>query len=128
MVTRFYDYQIERNRLRKLLGFAQYGTPSSNIILMRSLGFQVTYGLAKSDGVLRMAIESGIPPICFVQTGALQHWTYSTGHALVVVDITGTHFVVNDPAFAVRPISLPQDEFMLAWSDRDMEYALVWPV
>lgn len=126
MILRYYGFQFGRDALRRLLGFAQYGTPSSNITSLRSAGFQVTFGTAKDDVPLRTSLARGIPPICFIQTGALQHWSYSTGHAVVVVDATETHVVVNDPAFAERPISLPFDEFMLAWSDRDMEYALVW--
>lgn len=127
MVTRYFGYNIGRNRLRTLLNFADYGTPSSNIIHLRTMGFNVQYGKARDELPLYAAIARRVPPICFVQTEALHHWEYSTGHALVVAELSTTNVVVNDPAFALRPIVLPFEEFMLAWSDRDMEYALVWP-
>jgi uncharacterized protein YvpB len=69
--------------------------------------------------------QQGQPVIVFVRTGELPYWTYSVDHALVVVGFGDAELYVNDPHFVEAPIAVPQDDFELAWLERDYAYALI---
>jgi hypothetical protein len=75
-----------------------------------------------------------LPVIVAVRTDDLPHWINrtdlaaeekATDHAVVVVGLDRDNAYVNDPDFEQVPQVIELNEFLLAWSDRDYEYAVI---
>jgi ABC-type bacteriocin/lantibiotic exporter with double-glycine peptidase domain len=125
MVARFYGLSIPKSVLQRTLGYTPIGTPAGNVVNLHRLGFTVQMGYAKNEGVLFAALQNGVPPICMVDTAAFSHWNESAQHAVVVTDLDASAIVLNDPAFARHQIRVDLKEFLLAWSDMDLQYVLL---
>lgn len=125
MVLQYQNIPTRRSTLRRILGTTVYGTPSSNLTKLKSLGLRVIYKQAQDEQELREALARGIPPICLVETENIGYWQGSAGHAVVVVDMNSSAVVVNDPAYADERQTIPLDTFLLAWVERDYLYALL---
>ncbi len=102
MVLQYYGMRIQRESIRRILGYTPIGTQSSNTLQVSKLGVKVQYGVASSERVLIAALERQVPPLCFIDTGALPYWQYSCHHAVVVLGVSLTHVIVNDPAYAEK--------------------------
>ena len=104
--------------LASLLGTqAGIGTPFSRIKNLQDVTVEVLEwaGLpAISDALLMSkAVIAGI-----LTTPRLPGWErIQTQHAILIIEITGTHIVYHDPAHTNVPASASIDEFLLAWSD-----------
>jgi ABC-type bacteriocin/lantibiotic exporter with double-glycine peptidase domain len=125
MVARFYGLSIPRSLLQRTLGYTPIGTPAGNVVDLHRLGFTVQLGYAKDEGVLFTALQNGVPPICIVNTDAFSHWNESAQHAVVVTDLNASTVVLNDPALAHHSVRVGLEEFMLAWSDMDLQYVIL---
>ena len=111
-------------QLNRLFGLTSAGTPSSRIRRLSELGVQVVY--ASGDEVaLREAIERGVPPIIFVDTGDLPYWSVRLRHAVLMVGYDDTQVFLNDPDRPTAPMSASWGDLMLAWSEFDYKYALL---
>lgn len=101
------------------------GTPASNITRLVSEQLDVIY-TSGSLGDIAAWIDRDVPPIVFVQAGELSHWHgEQSHHALVVVGIEAQTVHVLDPAAESEVITVPQDDFLLAWDERDCVYAVI---
>jgi ABC-type bacteriocin/lantibiotic exporter with double-glycine peptidase domain len=118
--------KIDYSRLLQLLKIQLYGAPAGNIRFLGKLNLNITYSQTDMSG-LEMILNQGQPPIIFVRTGELPHWTYSTDHAIVVVGYDDNHIYINDPDRNEDeiPIAVPRADFELAWLERDYYYALI---
>ena len=124
MVLGYLGIETGQGELNRLLGLTAAGIPASHLVRLEAqFGVHVglMHGTAES---LKQALVGQTPPIVFVRTAELAHWTVDTQHAVVVVGYDYDSFLVNDPAFA-EPYTVPTLEFMLAWDEFDNRYALI---
>jgi uncharacterized protein YvpB len=66
-----------------------------------------------------------LPCIIFLKTEILPHWQIEDAHAVVLVGLADETVYINDPAFDGAPVSVPLQNFLLAWSEFDYEYAVI---
>lgn len=101
------------------------GAPTRNIRRMTSKEISVIY----EEGTLthiKHHLESGKPIIAFVQAGELTYWQSETfQHAVVVIGYDDGVVWILDPDGEADPISVTEDEFMLAWIGMDYLYAVL---
>ena len=115
-------YQYER--LLRLLNTRSFGTQFSNLRHLAALGVSVE--LLHGDlGHLVAHLETGLPPIVFVNTAHLSHWQQETGHAVVVLGVDDRFVFIHDPAIDQPAIAVPIPEFEAAWIEQDQQYALL---
>jgi ABC-type bacteriocin/lantibiotic exporter with double-glycine peptidase domain len=101
------------------------GTPASNITRLASEQLDVIYTSGSLDDIATW-LNRDAPTIVFVQAGELSHWYgEQSHHALVVVGIEARTVHVLDPAAESGIITVPQDDFLLAWDERDYVYAVI---
>jgi ABC-type bacteriocin/lantibiotic exporter with double-glycine peptidase domain len=101
--------------LRQLLQTKPSGTPARNLTALASLGFDEQLGpcnLAR----LRDAVTAGLPPIVFLDTGALEYWQVDCAHVAVVVGIDDTSVYLNDLFFDNAPQRSSVANFLQAWA------------
>jgi uncharacterized protein YvpB len=65
---------------------------------------------------LRDALVAALPPIVFLDTGALEYWQTDCAHAAVVVGIDDTTVYLNDPFFDTAPQQTSLATFLQAWA------------
>ncbi|MEZ4865079.1 MAG: C39 family peptidase [Caldilineaceae bacterium] len=70
-------------------------------------------------------IESGLPVIVAVDADHTAYWPYYRDHAVIVIGFDEAHVFVNDPAQAEAPLAVDIGTFLLAWANRDYEYAVI---
>jgi ABC-type bacteriocin/lantibiotic exporter with double-glycine peptidase domain len=127
MVLSYLNHQINYPQLLDLLKIRPYGAPAGNIRLLENQNLTVTYQVTDMAGMEAM-LKSGNPVIVFMRTSELPYWDYATDHALVVVGFDESNIYINDPYFDNAPITVPRDEFELAWLERDYYYATITKV
>jgi ABC-type bacteriocin/lantibiotic exporter with double-glycine peptidase domain len=112
--------------LVKLLQIGPIGTPSFRIQALNKLGLTVVYGKSSLQS-MRHHLLQGHPGIAFVNTDELPYWQgEDTYHAVVVVGFEDRYLLLNDPYFDQSPQTVDEDEFLLAWSEHDFRYALIF--
>ena len=82
----------------------------------------------QTDGTLEIfesLIESGLPVIVAVDADNPRYWPYVRHHAVVVIGFDAQRVVVNDPAQPEEPLEVDVDTFLLAWSRRNYQYAVL---
>ncbi len=126
MVLDYLGVQVSYARLLRILNVVpDLGAPSFNVRNLNQLGVTVEYGQGTLS-TLRKHVEHGRPPIVFVRTGELPYWQTSIEHAVVVIGVSDTQVLVNDPAFAAAPFAVSTGDFDLAWLDRDEYFAVIY--
>ncbi|NJM40447.1 MAG: hypothetical protein HC853_06625 [Anaerolineae bacterium] len=125
MALQYLGVQVGQPELAALFEVDEYGAPASRIKRLEKLGAKVLYESDASFKKLTQWLEQHVPPIVFVQTGALAYWHEDTAHAVVVIGITESDVILNDPYFADAPKACPLDRFLLAWDDFGNRYAVV---
>ena len=118
------DHNLKQEDLARILGTTELGTMSSSITRLTTLGLTVEYEEG-SAAQLHHHLSQSMPCIIFIQTGNLSYWSVDTPHAVVAVGMTEDAVLVNDPAFDDAPISVPADEFLLAWCEFEYRYAVL---
>lgn len=70
-------------------------------------------------------IEAGLPLIVAVDTDNVNYWPYVANHAVVVIGFNDNSVFVHDPNQSGEPLEVEIGNFMLAWSRRDFQYAVI---
>jgi len=101
-------------------------TPFSSLTkLGEELGLQIEIAYDGDLTTFEPYIESGLPIIVAVDADIAKSWPYEQHHAIVVVGFTDHSIFVHDPAQSEMPLEIESGTFMLAWSRRDYEYAII---
>jgi hypothetical protein len=133
MVLDYLAVPVNYQRLRQMLGTTAAGTPFPHVDRLRARGLFVERGWGNTE-TLWTHLTFGLPVIVAVRTDDLPHWIKrtdvadeekATDHAVVVVGLDSDNVYVNDPDFEQAPQIVELNEFLLAWSDRDYEYAVI---
>jgi ABC-type bacteriocin/lantibiotic exporter with double-glycine peptidase domain len=111
-------------QLNRLFGLTPEGTPSSRVQRLGVLGVNVVYA-SGDETALREAVDRGLPPIIFVDTGDLPYWSIRLRHAVLMVGYDEKNVYLNDPDQSAAPAAASWGDLMLAWSEFDYRYALI---
>lgn len=124
MVLNHMGRAVSQRRLNRMLELGSIGVPLSQIHRLSSLGIVVEVS-AGTISSLKQSIDNRLPVIVFVVTGHLSYWPENIQHAMVVIGYDDNLVFLNDPAVANAPLSVPWDEFMLAWLEFDYACAVL---
>jgi ABC-type bacteriocin/lantibiotic exporter with double-glycine peptidase domain len=111
-------------RLLRLLNTRSFGTQFSNLRNLAVLGVAVDVRRGDLEALIA-SIDTGLPPIVFVNTAHLAHWQQETGHAVVVVGIDERAVYIHDPASDEPAKAITIAEFEAAWIEQDQQYAVL---
>jgi len=124
MVLAYNGIDYHYSQLLRLLRIQPHGTAFSALNALASLGVEVQIGRgSRSD--LERHLDSGTPPILFVNTGMLSYWTSETGHAVLLIGIDAEVAHLHDPALAKPDKAIPYIELEMAWIEQDQLYAIL---
>jgi hypothetical protein len=101
-----------------------FGTPSSHVMRLTKLGYQVQYRRFSLDE-LQIHLENHLFPLVFVRADMLPWADFDGFHALVLVEITPTDVALLDPALDNGPTRLSRDGFLIAWEEFDCLAAII---
>ena len=124
MVLAYLGHDYAEEDLARLLRTRSFGTPADNIRLLSQLNCSVVFEQG-TEADLRRHLTRGLPCIIFLKTEILPHWQIEDAHAVVLVGLADETVYINDPAFDGAPVSVPLQNFLLAWSEFDYEYAVI---
>ena len=72
-------------------------------------------------------LDQAVPVLAMIQAGELTHWRgESFPHAIVLIGYDATRVWLLDPAAATEAVVVAIDEFILAWSEMDYHYAVLY--
>jgi ABC-type bacteriocin/lantibiotic exporter with double-glycine peptidase domain len=128
MVLDYLGVSVEEDRLHRILGTTEDGTPFPNIERLQALGLFITYGKDGDFSIFEHNIEIGLPVVVGVKTFTWAHWGGEvTQHAVVVVGIDSERSVLylHDPFFAQAPIEMEFVPFETGWEELDRQYAVI---
>jgi ABC-type bacteriocin/lantibiotic exporter with double-glycine peptidase domain len=127
MILEYLAYPIAYEELIRLLRIGPIGAPSFRIQELDKLGLGVEYGKSSLESARRHLLL-GHPGIAFVNAEELPYWQGEAAyHAVVVIGFEDRRLLLNDPYFDQGPQTVDEDEFLLAWSEHDYRYALIFP-
>ena len=124
---------VQYEQLRKLLGTTASGTPFSRVSRLLRWRLWVERGHGTLQ-IVQEYLEFGLPLLAAVRTDALPYWMdrtdvaleeKATDHVVVIVGLEDETVYLNDPDFAEAPQLVDRESFLLAWSGRDEEYAVI---
>ena len=127
MVLAYLGFQRSQAELARLMGtHSQTGTLYSHITRLHSNQIAVEYGKASELNDLVNWLNNDLPVIAFVQMGELpyarDHWTQ---HAVVIAGVDQDAVYVRDPAVSLPALSVPHGDFLLAWEEMSLAYAVI---
>jgi ABC-type bacteriocin/lantibiotic exporter with double-glycine peptidase domain len=125
MALAYTEQTMPYTELVKLLKIGPIGAPRRNILNLTSRGIAVTYREANLTILAETYLQVGEPVIVFVDTGELHYWSTATNHAIIVVGLDEENVVALDPAFSDSALTIPHDEFQLAWLNCDYACAII---
>jgi len=126
MVLAYHGRTCSEDELCQLLGTGPQGTSARAILRVVTLGFDVQLRFTNL-AELSAALNAGIPPIVFVNTGFLDYWSFDCAHALVVVGMDVTSVLVNDPQLDSGPQTTSLSGFHQAWAANRCLAAFIRP-
>ncbi|CAG0927770.1 hypothetical protein TFLX_00610 [Thermoflexales bacterium] len=124
MVLAYLGQEHSEDDLAHLLQARSFGTSADHVRFISQLGYMVTFEQG-TESDLQWHLAHDLPCIIFLKTEALPYWKIEDSHAVVLVGMTPEMVYLNDPAFDRSPQSIPLQNFLLAWSEFDYEYAVV---
>ncbi len=124
MVLAYLGKDYDEESLARLLRARSFGTPANNIRLVSLIGCSVIFEQG-TEADLHRHLARRLPCIIFLKTETLPHWQIEDSHAVVLVGMTGETAYFNDPVFDDAPVSVSLQNFLLAWSEFDYEYAVI---
>ena len=89
MVLAHFGRNHSEDELRRLLETGPQGTRAGNLLAAGNLGFHVQIS-GSTLPLLQAELASGVPPIVFLETGALDYWRTDCAHVAVLVGVDGT--------------------------------------
>ena len=125
MVLDYYQIDISYPQLINTLKIGDAGAPFRNLLRLKSARVDVTIQQGKAEQ-LRRHVSDRRPVIAFLCTEP-PYWPFHANHATVVSGFEDALVFLNDPMFEQAPLTLPVDEFELAWLNMDEYYALIHP-
>jgi hypothetical protein len=128
MVLDYLGVSVEEDRLRRILGATEDGTPFPHIERLQALGLFITYGKDGDLPLFEDTIELGLPVVVGVTTFTWPHWDGEvTQHAVAVVGIDRARGVIyiNDPFFPQAPIEMELVPFETGWEELNRQYAVI---
>jgi ABC-type bacteriocin/lantibiotic exporter with double-glycine peptidase domain len=135
MVLAYLNLPADYERIRRILGTTEIGTPFSHLELLRFQSLDVIVAAGDLE-FLGMCLTQQTPVIVDVQTWALPYWQSrldisplerDTSHAVVVVGLDSRNLYVNDPDIEHSPQAVPLNAFLAAWLERDLRCAVIQP-
>ena len=128
MVLAFYGIQRSQVQIAKQLNIIEgTGIPAPRVLQLASRQLQVTRRQGEISDLLA-ALNEGIPPIVEVSTAQLTHWHGEESQHVVLLaaiqDGDNSIAIINDPN-AAAPMTLPMNELMNAWIERDNYYTTI---
>ena len=103
------------------------GTPFSTLRRLTRRRFRVQIDAGSLAGLYRL-LQNGQPVVVSVQTGELPYWENEwSQHATVVVGMTESTILLNDPVFKPAPIGISLGDFDLAWLAQGEAFAIITP-
>ena len=127
MVLAYLGQNRPQEEIARTLGLRKgFGVPASNVA---KLGIRSIAPLYVADGTLERLnywLQLGTPVIAFVQAGELPQWQGRRAqHAVLLVGADQRDMHLHDPAMTYGPITVPIDDFLLAWQEMDNRYAVL---
>jgi uncharacterized protein YvpB len=128
MICRYWGSAVLYPDLIARLGTTpDVGTPFPNLRRLTRYGFHVQIEAGTLAGLYRL-LQSGQPVVVAVQTGELPYWENEwSQHAVVVVGMTESTILLNDPAVQPAPIGVSLGDFDLAWLAQGEAFAVITP-
>ena len=128
MVLAYYGEEKTESQLRALLKTRPGGTSPVQVMLrLPNVGFEASVQMA-SKSILQGQLAANHPVIVHVWTELLPHWQGGLIHALTVLEYNDSVVMVNDPAFADAPLTIPTDIFLRAWAATDHLTIIIQPL
>jgi ABC-type bacteriocin/lantibiotic exporter with double-glycine peptidase domain len=127
MVLAYLGIDRSQADLARLMGTrSQAGTLYSNVVRLRSGEISVAYQKANGLEDLDRWLARELPVMVFVQMRELPHWHgHWSQHAVVVVGLDHESVHILDPATSASVIVVPNADFVLAWEEMDLAYAVI---
>lgn len=116
-----------QHELARQLGVQRHvGAPASNLVRLRTAKIDVFFGAEADIDSIRQWLAHGLPVIALVQTNQLAYWGGETAqHAVVVVGMTDRLVCLLDPAQSEAVITVPIEEFWLAWDEMGLMFGVI---
>jgi predicted double-glycine peptidase len=126
MVLAYLGVHRSQDQLAHQLGmYTELGVPASHITRLQTTSLNIAYGEGTLTDITGY-LARDTPVIVFVQAGELNQWRgFRFQHAVVVVGLDEQTVYLLDPDLGPTPLSVPRDEFLLAWSEMDYLYAAI---
>src|SRR5262245_49975859 len=115
MVLAFHGRTHSEGEIRQLLGTGPRGTPARNTERLTTLGFEVEVKFSNTVE-LTAALLAGTPPLVYLETGFLDHWSIDCSHVAVLVGMELAAVSLNDPFFDSAPQKTSLTGFHAAWA------------
>ncbi|MCB0091072.1 MAG: C39 family peptidase [Caldilineaceae bacterium] len=127
MACAWIQIDVSYDRLLRLLQVQTgVGAPFPNVERLTQLGCTVTHQRFGTLALLYDFLAKGWPVIVSVQAGELDYWqTDYLLHAVLVVGMTSTEVILNDPGLPMGAVRATLGDFDLAWAERDERYAVL---
>lgn len=127
MAFAYWGVSISQEKISRTLKLRPgLGVPASNILLLRSPQFDVNYLVGNSLAGILLWLHHAIPAIAFIQAGELPHWRGATAqHAVLIVGLEDRRIYIHDPGLDHGPVTVPLDDFLLAWDEMDGRSAII---
>ena len=127
MILAYLGISRSQAELARLMGtHPQAGTPYPRITRLRSDQISVDYAKARGLDELIGWLNRDQPVIAFVQMSELPHWRdHWSQHAIVAVGSDQEAVHVLDPAASSQVIAVPHADFVLAWEEMALAYAVI---
>ena len=129
MALAYLGVHRSQHELARQLGVQRYvGAPASHLLRLRSPEIDVFFGVEAEIDRIHRWLTRGSPVIAFVQTSQLAHWGGETAqHAVIIVGITDRSVYLLDPAQSEGIITVPVEEFWLAWDEMGLMFGVIAP-
>lgn len=126
MILHFLGKNETQERIARLLGTSDIGTPLTRIHNLTKWGFHVHCAIEGSWKELERSIKAGNPIIVSTFAEWLPHSQIYGQHAIVVVGIGETSALILDPATtSTQPIEINKNALLAAWTEMDLAYAVI---
>lgn len=125
MILRYLGKGTSQQKIARLLGTSDIGTPLTRIRQLAKWGFQVHCTIDGTWQNLEQFITAGKPIIVSTHAAWLPYAHIQSQHVIVVVGITETSAFALDPAVTEHVVEIDQNALLAAWTEMDLAYAVI---